>query len=125
MLTKQINMNTVLWIAQGILAAMFLMGGMMKLFQPIEKIVQSGPWAARKPASLVRTIGVAEISGALGLILPMLLDILPILTPIAACALGLIMILAAMEHAKFKENKMIPVNLFLLVLCIFVAYGRF
>lgn len=118
-------MHTVLWIAQGLLAAMFLMGGMMKLFQPIEKIAQSGPWAARKPASLVRMIGAAEVSGALGLILPMLLGVLPILTPIAACALGLIMILAAMEHAKFKEHKVIPVNLVLLALCVLVAVGRF
>ena len=74
-------MNTAIWIAQGILAVMFAMAGVMKSTQPIDKLVKSGlNWVERVPVSTVRFIGLSELLGAVGLILPWVFGILPILT---------------------------------------------
>lgn len=119
-------MNTALWIAQGILAAMFAMAGVMKSTQPIDKLIKSGlNWTERVSVSTVRIIGLSELLGAIGLILPWALGILPILTPVAAVGLAVIMVLAAIHHLKYKENKAIIFNVVLVLLAIFVAYGRF
>ncbi len=119
-------MNTALWIAQGILAAMFLMAGVMKSTQPIDKLLKSGvTWADRFPLTTIRIIGLSELLGALGLILPWLLNILPGLTPVAASALAFIQLMAIFHHAKHKESKAIVFNFVLLSLATFVAYGRF
>jgi len=119
-------MNTTLWIAQGILAAMFAMAGVMKSTQPIEKLMKSGLiWVERVSVSTVRIIGLSELLGAIGLILPLALGILPVLTPIAAVGLAVIMILAIVHHLKYKENKAIVFNIVLFLLAVFVAYGRF
>lgn len=119
-------MNTTLWIAQGILAAMFAMAGVMKSTQPIDKLMKSGlNWVERFPLSTIRIIGISELLGAIGLILPLALGILPILTPIAAVGLSVIMFLAAIHHIKHKENKAIVFNTVLFALAVFIAYGRF
>ena len=86
-------MNTTLWIIQGILAAMFAMAGVMKSTQPIHKLVKTIKWADRFPLSTVRLIGIAELLGAVGLILPWLLNIAPILTPVSATALAMVQLL--------------------------------
>ena len=114
-------MNTAIWIAQGILAVMFAMAGVMKSTQPIDKLVKSG----RVPVSTVRFIGLSELLGAVGLILPWVFGILPILTPIAAIGLAVIMVLAAVHHLKHKESKAVVFNTVLFLLAIFVAYARF
>jgi uncharacterized membrane protein YphA (DoxX/SURF4 family) len=111
-------MNIALWIVQIILALMFLMAGATKVFQ-YEKFKASMP-----SKGLVTFIGVAELLGGLGLILPYATGTAPILTPIAALALGVIMILAAGLHAKRKEYKGIGMNIILLALALFVAIGR-
>lgn len=119
-------MNTTLWIAQGILTTMFAMAGVMKSTQPIDKLMKSGlNWVERFPLSTVRIIGLSELLGAVGLILPLALGILPILTPIAAVGLSVIMVLAAVHHLKHKEHKAIVFNAVLFALAVFVAYGRF
>ncbi|MBK7225058.1 MAG: DoxX family protein [Saprospiraceae bacterium] len=119
-------MNTAIWIAQGILAVMFAMAGVMKSTQPIDKLVKSGlNWVERVPVSTVRFIGLSELLGAVGLILPWVFGILPILTPIAAIGLAVIMVLAAVHHLKHKESKAVVFNTVLFLLAIFVAYGRF
>lgn len=119
-------MNIILWVIQGILAAMFTMAGTMKSTQPIDKLLKSGvTWADRFPLTTVRLIGASELLGALGLILPWLLNIAPVLTPVAATALALIQLLAIFHHAKHKEGKAIAFNIVLLVMAGFVAYGRF
>ena len=119
-------MNTTLWIVQGVLAAMFAMAGVMKSTQPIDKLMKSGlNWAERFPLTTVRIIGLSELLGAVGLILPLTSGILPILTPISAVGLSVIMILAAVHHLKHKENKAIVFNFVLFALAVFVAYGRF
>lgn len=118
-------MNTTFWIIQGILAAMFGMAGVMKSTQPIPKLVKSVTWSDRFPVTTVRFIGAIEFLAAIGLILPWALQILPILTPLAASGLALVMVLAIFHHAKHKENQAIAFNLVLLALAAFVAYGRF
>src|SRR5712675_1829545 len=117
-------MNIILWIAQGILSALFLMGGVMKSFQPKEKLAKSMPWVNDFPLPVVRLIGVAELLGAIALIIPMLLGIAPVLTPLAAAGLGITMILAAIYHYRKHEMKAIMMNTVLFSLAVFVAIGR-
>ncbi|MEH7305087.1 DoxX family protein [Neobacillus drentensis] len=116
-------MNIALWIVQIMLGLAFIMAGSMKAFQ-YEKAKSSMPWVKESAKGLVIFIGVAELLGGLGLILPYTIGTAPILTPIAAIALGVVMILAAGFHAKRKENSAIGMNIILLVLAIFVAIGR-
>lgn len=116
-------MNTALWIVQGLLSAMFVMAGVMKSTQPKEKLTKMA-WTTRKTPGMIKFIGVSELLIGLGLILPQLTGILPILTPIAAIALCLVMVLAAVEHYKSKEMKEIGINVFVIALAAFVAYGR-
>jgi hypothetical protein len=118
-------MNLALWITQGILALMYAMAGVMKVSQPIEKLVKTVTWADRFPLATVRFIGTIELLGAIGLIIPWALNIVPVLTPVAAAGLFTVQFLAIFHHAKHKEWKTIGFNLFLLALAAFVAYGRF
>jgi uncharacterized membrane protein YphA (DoxX/SURF4 family) len=117
-------MNIALWIAQGLLAAMYLMAGSMKTFQ-VSKARESMTWTQGRSDGFVRFIGISELLGALGLILPLVTGILPWLTPIAAIGLSLIQLLAIFsEHLPKKEFNVIPVNVLLLGLSIFVIIGR-
>jgi len=118
-------MNTALWIVQGILAATYILAGIMKATQPVEKLGKRMTWVPRYTPVMVRFIGVTELLGGIGLVLPWLTGILPVLTPLAACGLGLIMILAAFEHIRYKEMKEVIFNIVILAMCAFVAYGRF
>ena len=83
-------MNIALWIAQGLLAAMFLFAGGMKLVIPIEEMLKQMPIPL--PGWFLRFTGVVEVLGAIGLILPWLLRIRPGLTPLAAAGLVIVMI---------------------------------
>ncbi len=113
-----------LWIAQVLLAVMFGMAGLMKTFQPIDGLVASGmTWAADVPG-LVRFIGISELAGAVGLILPAALRIKPILTPVAAVGLLVVMILAAGYHLSRGEPGA-STNFVLGAIAAFVAWGRF
>ena len=118
-------MNTALWIVQGILALMFLMAGAMKLMKPKEEMAEKMAWVEDFSQTQIRGIGALEVLGALGLILPPVTGILPWLAPVAAIGLVLTMIGAAMTHQKRGEMQMIGMNVMLLVLAAFVAYGRF
>lgn len=97
----------------------------MKATQPVAKLGEKMAWVRRYSTQAVRLIGLSEILGAAGLILPVALGILPILTPITACALIIVMVLAAREHFIDKEKGLILVNVVFILLCAFVAYGRF
>ncbi len=118
-------MNIALWIVQGILAALFGMAGIMKSSQPIDKLSKGLTWAPRFPLPVVRLIGLAELLGALGVVLPWLLNVAPVFTPVAASGLALVQLLAIFHHANHKEGKAIVFNLVLLGMAAFVAYGRF
>ena len=117
-------MNTALWIAQGLLAAMYLMAGVIKTFQTA-KAKEQMPWAKERSDGFVRFVGISELLGALGLILPLVTGILPWLTPLAAIGLIIIQLLAIFtEHLPKKEYNVIPINVVLLALAVFVAFGR-
>lgn len=109
----------VLWILQVLLAALFIFGGAMKLIMPYEQMTQ-GPVVFSE--FFLRFIGVAELLGGLGLILPSLLRIKPILTPLAAAGLVIIMIGATVTSLELGAMALIPLVTGLLLA--FVAYGR-
>lgn len=118
-------MNVVLWVLQGLLGAAFLMAGLMKMTQPKDKLAPRLPWVEDYSVGTVRFIGVAELLGALGLILPAATGILPILTPIAATALTVVMVLAAITHGRRREPSAIAFNAVLFTLLAVVAGGLF
>ncbi|WP_211749324.1 DoxX family protein [Paenibacillus sp. Marseille-Q4541] len=111
-------MNIALWIVQIILGLFFVMLGSMKAFQ-LKKAHDSGT-----SKGLEIFIGISEILGGLGLILPLATGIVPSLTSFAAIGLGVIMVLAAGHHAKKGEYKAISMPLIFLALLIFVIIGR-
>ena len=117
-------MKVALWIAQALLALAFLAAGAMKLTQPLATLATSLAWTADVPGALVRLIGLAEVLGALGLVLPAATRILPRLTVVAAAALALVMLLASVFHLTRGEAMMLPATLLLVGLLAFVAWGR-
>ena len=117
-------MNTAIWIAQGLLAVVFAFSGLSKLIQPYERLAQQMGYVNDFSPNTIRAIGVAEVLGAAGVVLPALTDILPWLTPTAAIGLVLVMLGAMATHLRRREYAMIAINLVLLALEVFVAYGR-
>ncbi|RPE70953.1 DoxX-like protein [Pacificibacter maritimus] len=117
--------NIGLWVAQGLLAAMFMMAGATKLASGSAELVAMGMgWAENAPFLLIKFIGLAEVAGALGLILPAATRIMPHLTKLAAAGLCVIMVLAAGVHILRGEFAVVPVNLVLFALAAFVVWGR-
>ncbi|MBI3030609.1 MAG: DoxX family protein [Candidatus Rokubacteria bacterium] len=113
-------MTYALWIVQGLLAALFLFAGGMKLVLPLEKL--TGPVLV--PGLFMRFIGVAEVLGALGLLLPGLLRIRPGLTPLAAAGLVIIMIGATVVTLVGRDVVAALISVVVGLLAAFVAYGR-
>src|SRR5918996_550664 len=117
-------MNIILWIVQGLLAAMYGMAGVMKTFQT-SKAKEQLLWAKNRSDGFVRFVGISELLGALGLILPLLTGILTWLTPLAAIGLTLIQLLAIFTvHLPKKEYNILPINVVLLALSAFIVLGR-
>ncbi|MBK8823893.1 MAG: DoxX family protein [Anaerolineales bacterium] len=117
-------MNIALWIAQVLLAGMYGMAGSMKTMQ-IAKVREMMSWSKGRSDNYVRFVGTSELLGALGMILPVLTGILAWLTPVAALGLSIIQLLAIFqEHLPKKEYNVIPMNIVLLALSVFVAIGR-
>ena len=117
-------MNIFLWILQVLLGLAFLAAKYNHGFK-IEKAKTQMGWMSALPNSLLVFIGVSEILGGIGLILPAAAGILPALTAWAAVGLSTVMVLAVLFHATRREYQSIVVNLVLLALSAFVAYGRF
>lgn len=117
-------MHITLWVVQVLLSAMFLMSGFMKASMPIEKLSAMLPWATALPAAVVRFIGLSELLGGLGLLLPSLLRIKPALTAWAGLGLATIMLLAIPFHISRGETPMIGMNGLFMLLALFVAWGR-
>ena len=113
-------MNVALWIAQALLALIFLFAGGMKLVMPIEELTAQLPM----PGLLVRLIGVVEVLGGLGVILPWLTGIRPGLTPLAAAGLVITMIGATLATVMIVNIAMALIPLVVGLLAAFVAYGR-
>ncbi len=117
-------MDTILWIAQALLAFAFGMAGIMKVLTPKEKLSENMSWVNDFSPMQVRGIGTLEVLAAVGLILPPVTDILPWLAGLAAVGLILTMIGAAMTHYRRNEVPLIMVNMVLLAIAAFVAVGR-
>ena len=120
-------MNLALWIVAGLLAVAFAAGGISKLVIPKEKIAQlpGGKWVEGVSADFVRATGVLDLMAAAGLILPATLDIAPVLVPVAAVGVVLLMIGAAIVRLRFGSPKAILGDATYLALAAFVAWGRF
>lgn len=121
-------MNILAWILSGLLAAAFLGAGAMKLATPRTKLLENPQmaWATDFTSPQIKAIAGLEVAGAIGLILPWLLDVAPVLTPLAAVGLALTMVGAIAVHARRGELKAsLPVNGLLLVLTVVVAAVRF
>jgi uncharacterized membrane protein YphA (DoxX/SURF4 family) len=115
-------MKVALWIIQVLLALVFFASGFMKLFA-FHQLAASTP-ALGDQHGLVTFIGIAELAGAIGLILPRLTGIFPVLTTWAAGGLGTIMVLATGLHLMHREFSHVVVTVVLLALAAFVVYGR-
>jgi uncharacterized membrane protein YphA (DoxX/SURF4 family) len=118
-------MNIALWIAQVLLAFAFLTTGLLKLRQPRETLATTMGWVEDFSDGFVKFVGGVEVLGALGLVFPSLFDIAPILTPIAAVGLALAQAIAVVVHLRRKEPQVIPSNLVLIAIAVFIAWGRF
>ncbi|MDX3110764.1 DoxX family protein [Nonomuraea angiospora] len=120
-------MNLALWIAAGLLAVVAVSGGISKTFVPKEKlaVVRGGGWTADASAGFVRTLGVLELLAAVGLIVPAVLDIAPILVPVTALCWILLMLGAMITHGRRGEAAFVVLNLIYLAVAAFIAWGRF
>ena len=119
-------MQTTLWIVQVLLAVIFTLTGLTKLTQPRAKMA-AGPmrWAADVSDAQFRLIGALEVLGAIGLILPAALGVAPMLTPLAAVGLVLIMVGAILTHVRLDEKNRLAAPVVVLGLALFVAVARF
>src|SRR5438874_8802167 len=115
-------MNIALWIVQGLLAALFLFAGGMKLVMPIEEMLKQMPIPL--PGWFLQVTGIFEMLGAIGVILPWLLRIRPGLTPLAAAGLVIVMIVATAYNLAAGDVATALITLVIGLLCAFVAYGR-
>ncbi len=93
-------MSVALWIVTALLAAAFLAAGLMKIVTGREQLLERMGWVADFTARQVRLIGVAEVVGALGLVLPAVTGVAPVLVPVAAAALVLLMVGAVVTHVR-------------------------
>ena len=118
-------MEIALWIVQILVGLGFLMAGAMKIMQPKEKLAEQMAWVEDFEPNIIKGIGVLEILGALGVLLPHRLDIIPLLTPLAATGLIILMLGAAFTHIRRKEYPMIGVNTVLGLLAVFVLWQTF
>lgn len=117
-------LNIALWVAQVILAGSLIWASMLKLFQPIEKLSAMWPWTSQIPLTLVKFTGIIDLLGAMGLILPILLQVKPKLTPIAAICIIILMICASVFHIERGEASVIGVNIVFTIMAAFIAWGR-
>ncbi|MEU1737357.1 DoxX family protein [Streptosporangium sp. NPDC020145] len=120
-------MNLALWIAAGLLAVVALSGGFTKMFVSTEKLAASpgGGWTGDIGAGFVKTLGALEFLAAVGLVLPAVLGIVPVLVPVTALCWILLMIGAAITHGRRGESAFVVVNLVYLAVAAFIAWGRF
>jgi DoxX-like protein len=119
-------MNVTLWILAGLLALASLAGGLLMVIQPKEKLAASGfAWVEDFSAGSVKALGTLKLLAAIGLILPAVLDIAPVLVPVAAAGWVLLMIGAMITHLRRHEPKALPTNLVLLAIAVVIVWGRF
>lgn len=121
-------MNTALWIVAGFLTALYLLSGFGKLFTPRDKMatmMSAAEWVRDFSPATLKAIGAAEVLGAVGLIMPAVLGIVPVLVPLAALGLVLLMAGAVILRIRRHELRFALLDLTYLALAAFVAFGRF
>ncbi|MFD9905077.1 DoxX family protein [Streptomyces sp. NPDC059063] len=121
-------MNLALWIVTGLLATAYLLGGAFKVVVPRQKIAASGSsaaWVEDFSDGGVKAIGALEVLAAAGLVLPAALGVAPVLVPVAAVGLVLLMTGAAVTRLRRHETGLMAVDLVYVLLAAFVAWGRF
>ena len=117
-------MNTTLWVMQGILATVFLASGTIILIFK-EKLKSKLTWLTEYSQASVLLISLAKILGAIGLIVPMITGVAPILTPLASLGIAIIMVLAFVYHIRKKEYKDLPATILFFAIALLIAYNRF
>ena len=120
-------MDLTLWIATGLLATVAMAGGISKTFVPKAKLAAAhgGEWTAGASVGFVKTLGVLELLAAVGLILPAVVGIAPVMVPVTAVCWALLMIGAMITHGRLGQFKLVMLNLVYLALAAFIAWGRF
>lgn len=116
-------MNVALWILQGLLAFATFGAGAFKLVTPHAKLAEKMKWAVTWPPARVKLLGLAQVLGAVGVVAPWATGIMPVLTPVAACCLLVLMLGAVKTHVDLEEPLAAPVVLS--VLALVIALGRF
>lgn len=119
-------MSVVVWVVTGLLAALFLMAGAMKLAKSKAQLLENASmgWVADFSPAVLKLVGLAEVAGAAGLILPGAFDVATWLVPTAAIGLAVVMAGAVITHLRRIEYPNMVVNLVLLALAVFVAIER-
>ena len=120
-------MDLALWIAAGLLAVVALTGGVSKAFVPREKLAAApgGEWTAAATPGFVKSLGTLELLAAVGLILPAVTGIAPVLVPVTAACWVLLMVGAMITHVRHGSAKFAALNLGYLAVAAFVAWGGF
>jgi len=121
---KSKPLHITLWLAQILLGALFLMTGTFKSTQPIAQLAPTMTWVTALPEIMVRFIGICELLGGIGLLLPSLFRIRPALTPWAAIGLATIMLFAIVFHISRNEFSLIGINITIGLIAVFIAWGR-
>lgn len=119
-------MNALLWTLSIVLATIYVVSGSSKLVAPRERLlaVPGMGWIESTPMERVRLIGLLEIAGAIGLIVPWASGILPVLTPLAACGLAAVQVGALQTHLGRGERDHLWFNVVLLIGAVLIAVGR-
>ena len=113
-----------LWAAQALVFAAFVLFGCMKLFMPVESLAGMWIWPGEVPVAFLRTMGVIDVAGGVGILVPALTRILPRLTVWAALGCVALQLSAIAFHGLRGEFIALPLNFILLALCVFVLWGR-
>lgn len=113
-----------LWLAQIFVVVVFIASGLAKLFTPLPELAAMMTWPGEYPVAFVRFIGLVDLTGGLGLLLPSLTRIRPRLSVLAAFCCVVLQILAIGFHASRGEFAVLPLNFVLLPLCVLVLWGR-
>jgi len=120
-------MDVALWITAGLLALVALVGGSTKTFVPKDKLArhEGAAWTRGFSQTFVRSLGVLELLAAVGLILPAVVDVVPVMVPVTAVCWIALMIGAMITHGRLGQAKLVMVNLVYVALAAFIAVGRF
>lgn len=123
--TPSLALRIALWLAQAFVSFMFCFSAYLKLLTPVSEMAKMGmTWPGQVPPAFLMFIGLVDLAGGLGILLPALTRILPRLTVLAALGCSVLQILAIGFHSLRGEYQVLPLNFILLALSLFVLWGR-